>query len=121
MVKQVLPGLLLEAAHSRRCYCGQALTLHANATQLGTYAAQVAQRLGVGIETEYETNTRPNPTALQQFTGGYRANEPYDGTGADPATRLTTDLALFALDQGLELRGQLMSHTGALLLRWTMD
>src|SRR2546430_7254135 len=75
MVKQVLPGLLLEAAHSRRCYCGQALTLNANATQLGTYAAQVAQRLGVGIEIEYETNTRPNLTALQQFTGGYRRSE----------------------------------------------
>ncbi len=121
MVTQVLPGLPLEAAHGRGCYWGQALTLNANAAQLGTYAAQVAQRLGVGIEIEYATNTRPNLTALQQFTSGYRANEAYDGTGADPANRLTIDLALFDLDQGPELRGQLMSHTGVLLLRWTMD
>ena len=75
MVKQVLPGLLLEAAPGRRCYCGQALTLNANATQLGTYAAQVAQRLRVGMEIDYETNTSPNLPALQQFSSAYRAIE----------------------------------------------
>jgi hypothetical protein len=76
----------------------------------------------VGIEIDYETNTSPNLTALQQFTNGYRAIGPYDATCANPAaTRLTIDLALFDLDQGPELRGQLMSHAGALLLGWIMD
>jgi len=92
-----------------------------NPTQLGTYVAQVAQRLGVGMEIDYENNTSPNLRALQQFTSAYRPIEPYDATCANPATRLTIDLALFDLDQGPELRGQLMSHTGALLLRWTLD
>src|SRR6267143_7257506 len=36
-------------------YWDQALS--ANATQLGTYAAQLATRLGVGIEIDYENNT----------------------------------------------------------------
>jgi len=92
-----------------------------NPTQLGIYAAQVAQRLGVGMEIDHENNTSPNLTALQQFTGAYRPIEPYGATCANPATRLTIDLALFDLDQGPELRGQLMSHTGVLLLRWTVD
>ena len=67
--------------------------LSANATQLGTYAAQLAQRLGVGIEIDYENNTSPNLTALQQFINAYRAILPYDATGANPAARLTIDLA----------------------------
>ncbi len=71
------------------------------------------------MEIDYENNTSPNLRALQQFTSAYRPIEPYDATCANPATRLT-DLALFDLDQGPELRGQLMSHTGALLLRWTV-
>ena len=92
-----------------------------NPTQLGTYVAQVAQRLGVGMEIDYENNTSPNLRALQQFTSAYRPIEPYDATCANPATRLTIDLALFDLDQRPELRSQLMSHTGVLLLRWTLD
>ncbi len=108
LVKQVLPGLPLEAAGGTACFW---------ATQLGTYAAQVAQRLGVGIELDYETNTGPNLTALQLFTSAYRAIEFYDATCANPATRLTINLALFDLEQGRELRGQLMSQTGAFLLR----
>jgi len=80
------------------------------------------------MEIDYENNTSPNLTALQQFTSAYRpikpydaTCKPYDATCANPATRLTIDLALFDLDQGPELRGQLMSHTGALPLRWTLD
>ena len=39
------------------------------------HAAQVAQRLRVGMEIDYETNTSPNLPALQQFTSAYRAIE----------------------------------------------
>jgi len=67
--------------------------LNTNPTQLGTYAAQVATRLGVGIEIDYENNTNPNLTALQSFINAYRAILPYDATGANPAARLTVDLA----------------------------
>jgi hypothetical protein len=67
--------------------------LNTNPTQLGTYPAQVAQRLGVGIEIDYENNTNPNLTALQSFISAYRAILPYDATGANPAARLTIDLA----------------------------
>jgi len=67
--------------------------LNTNPTQLGTYAAQAAQRLGVGIEIDYENNTSPNLTALQSFISAYRAILPYDATGANPAARLTVDLA----------------------------
>jgi Glycosyl hydrolases family 18 len=67
--------------------------LSTNPTQLGTYAAQVAERLGVGIEIDYENNTSPNLTALQSFINAYRAILPYDATGANPAARLTVDLA----------------------------
>ena len=72
-------------------YWDQALSQ--NASQLGTYAAQLAQRLGVGIEIDYENNTNPNLSGLQAFINAYRAIEPYDATGANPAARLTIDLA----------------------------
>ena len=72
-------------------YWDQALST--NATQLGIYAAQVAQRLGVGIEIDYENNTSPNLTGLQDFITAYRSILPYDPTGANPAARLTIDLA----------------------------
>jgi hypothetical protein len=72
-------------------YWDQALA--ANGTQLGIYAAQLAQRLGVGIEIDYENNTSPNLTALQAFINAYRSILPYDATGANPAARLTIDLA----------------------------
>lgn len=72
-------------------YWDQALSQ--NASQLGTYAAQLAQRLGVGIEIDYENNTNPNMTGLQAFISAYRAILPYDATGANPAARLTIDLA----------------------------
>ena len=72
-------------------YWDQALAT--NGTQLGIYAAQVAQRLGVGIEIDYENNTSPNLAGLQIFITAYRSILPYDATGANPAARLTIDLA----------------------------
>jgi len=72
-------------------YWDQALAQ--NGAQLGTYAAQLATRLGVGIEIDYENNTSPNLTGLQAFINAYRAILPYDATGANPAARLTIDLA----------------------------
>ena len=38
-----------------------------NATQLGLNASDVAGRLGVGIEIDYEENSNPNLTGLQAF------------------------------------------------------
>lgn len=67
--------------------------LASNATQLGINAAQVAQRLGVGMEIDYENNTSPNLAGVQAFINAYRSILPYDATGANPAARLTIDLA----------------------------
>jgi hypothetical protein len=67
--------------------------LASNATQLGIYAAQLATRLGVGIEIDYENNTSPNLNGLQAFINAYRSILPYDATGNNPAVRLTIDLA----------------------------
>jgi hypothetical protein len=67
--------------------------LSTNGAQLGTNAANLAKKLGVGIEIDYENNTSPNLSALQSFITAYRAILPYDATGANPAARLTIDLA----------------------------
>src|SRR5246127_4195194 len=67
--------------------------LSSNGAQLGTNAANLAKQLGVGIEIDYENNTSPNLTGLQAFINAYRAILPYDATGANPAARLTIDLA----------------------------
>ena len=67
--------------------------LAANATQLGFNAAEAAQRLGVGIEIDYEENTTPNLAGLQSFINAYRSVLPYDVTGNNHAARLTIDLA----------------------------
>jgi len=64
-----------------------------NATLLGQRAAAVAQQLGVGMEIDYEGSDAASVAALQQFIDAYRAAHPYDATGADPAARLTVDLA----------------------------
>lgn len=64
-----------------------------DAAQFGRNAAAVAQRLGVGIEIDYEENSNPNLAALQTFIDAYRAVLPYDASGANPAARLTIDLA----------------------------
>src|SRR6266581_1234062 len=67
--------------------------LSANPTQLGLNAAAAAQSLGVGIEIDYENSSSPNLTGLQSFIDAYRSQIPYDATGANPAARLTIDLA----------------------------
>lgn len=72
-------------------YWDQALTQ--NATQLGLNAAALAKNLGVGIEIDYENSSSPNLTGLQAFINAYRSVIPYDATGANPAARLTIDLA----------------------------
>jgi hypothetical protein len=67
--------------------------LAANGAQLGLNAAALAQQLHVGIEIDYENNTSPNLAALQDFITAYRSQLPYDPTGANPAARLTIDMA----------------------------
>ena len=67
--------------------------LATNPTQLGINAAEAAQRLGVGIEIDYEENSNPNLAGLQALIDAYRARLPYDATGANHAARLTIDLA----------------------------
>ena len=64
-----------------------------NAAALGTRAAAVAKSLGVGIEIDYEENTNANLAGLQRFIDAYRTQLPYDASGANPAARLTIDLA----------------------------
>jgi hypothetical protein len=64
-----------------------------NGAQLGRNAAALAQQLGVGVEIDYEENSSPNLTGLQAFIDAYRAVLPYDATGANPAARLTIDVA----------------------------
>jgi len=72
-------------------YWDQALSQ--NATQLGLNAAAVAKSLGVGFEIDYENSSSPNISGLQAFINAYRSQLPYDATGANPAARLTIDLA----------------------------
>ncbi len=67
--------------------------LSTNATQLGINAANAAGAMGVGIEIDYENNTNPNLTALQEFITAYRSVSPSDSTGTNPAALLTIDLA----------------------------
>ncbi|MFL6547027.1 MAG: hypothetical protein ACJ8LM_17830 [Candidatus Udaeobacter sp.] len=67
--------------------------LSTNPTQLGLNAAEAAQRLGVGIEIDYEESTNPNLTGLQAFINAYRSVLPYDASGSNHAARLTIDLA----------------------------
>jgi hypothetical protein len=67
--------------------------LATNCGQLGLNAAAVAAQLGVGIEIDYEENSNPNLAGLQAFIDAYRSRLPYDATGANPAARLTIDVA----------------------------
>ena len=75
--------------------------LDTNPTQLGINAAEVAHRLGVGMEVDYEENSNPRLAAVQSFINAYRSyvypvdgkGTQYDATGANPAARLTIDLA----------------------------
>ena len=61
--------------------------------RLGRNAAALAQRLGVGLEIDYEQISSPNLTGLQAFIDAYRATLPYDAGGTNPAARLTIDVA----------------------------
>jgi hypothetical protein len=75
-----------------------------NPALLGQKAAALASRLGVGIEIDYEQSSGPDIAGLQAFIDAYRAAHPYDASGADPAARLTIDVAagdrwLIGLDQ----------------------
>ena len=67
--------------------------LATNGAQLGRNAAALAQQLGVGVEIDYEQSSSPNLTGLQAFIDAYRAVLPYDASGANPAARLTIDVA----------------------------
>lgn len=67
--------------------------LDTNPTQLGLNAAAVAASLGAGIEIDYEENSNARLAGLQKFIDAYRSVHPYDATGANPAARLTIDLA----------------------------
>ena len=67
--------------------------LAANPAQLGLNAAALAKSLGVGTEIDYEENSSPNLAGLQAFVDAYRSQLPYDAAGANPAARLTIDLA----------------------------
>ena len=75
--------------------------LATNPSQLGRNAAELAYRLGVGIEIDYEDNKSPNLAGLQAFIDAYRGyvdpataqNTLYDPTGVNEAARLTIDLA----------------------------
>ena len=61
--------------------------------QLGINAARAAQRLGVGMEIDYENDRSPNLRGLEEFITAYRSQLPYDAAGVNPAARLTIDLA----------------------------
>src|SRR5215208_4368891 len=67
--------------------------LASNPTQFGLNAAEVARRLGVGFEIDYEENMNPNLAGLQAFISAYRSVLPYDASGNNHAARLTIDLA----------------------------
>ena len=67
--------------------------LDTNPVQLGQNAAEVASRLGVGIEIDYEENKSPRLDGLEAFIDTYRLAHPYDATGGNHAARLTIDLA----------------------------
>jgi hypothetical protein len=67
--------------------------LGSDPAQLGLNAADAAQRMGVGIEIDYEQDNSPNLGGLQKFIDAYRTRLPYDSTGSNQASRLTIDLA----------------------------
>ena len=92
--------------------------LSTNPTQLGLNAAALAKSLGVGIEIDYEENTSPNLTGLQAFINAYRSQLPYDATGANPAARLTIDVAAgdrFLIDLDRQATSAWLSTTNPVL------
>ncbi len=64
--------------------------------QLGKHAAEIAIKLGVGIEINYEDPevTVARMGKLEQFVTAYREIVPYDPSGENPAARLTIDLPI---------------------------
>jgi hypothetical protein len=64
-----------------------------DAAGLGSAAAALATRLGVGVEIDYEEANSPDLVGLEAFIDAYRSVHPYDATGSDPSARLTIDLA----------------------------
>jgi hypothetical protein len=67
--------------------------LGTSGTTLGQRAAAMAAALNVGVEIDYEQNTNPKLTQLQDFINAYRAAYPYNASGSDPRARLTIDTA----------------------------
>src|SRR5262249_19102746 len=57
----------------------------AQGVPVGMNAAEVAQKLGVGIEIDYEENASPNLAGLQAFIDAYRSVLPY-GTSLTSST-----------------------------------
>jgi hypothetical protein len=89
-----------------------------NAAQLGRNAAAVAVQLGVGIEIDYEENSGADLVGLQSFISAYRALLPYDASGANPAARLTIDLAAgdrWLIDIGRKATADWLRTTGPVL------
>ena len=89
-----------------------------DAAQLGRNAAAVATQLGVGIEIDYEENSGPDLAGLQAFISAYRALLPYDASGANPAARLTIDLAAgdrWLIDIGRKATADWLRTTGPVL------
>ena len=50
--------------------------LASNPETLAQHAAPVAQKLGVGIEIDYENSSSPNIVALGEFIATYRSVQP---------------------------------------------
>jgi hypothetical protein len=78
--------------------------LSTDPVRLADNVVAVAKSLGIGIEIDYENSSSPNLTGLQSFVSEYRRLLPYDASGANPAARLTIDVAagdrwLIALDR----------------------
>lgn len=89
-----------------------------DAGQLGRNAAAVAAQLGVGIEIDYEENSGADLVGLQAFISAYRALLPYDASGANPAARLTIDLAAgdrWLIDIGRKATADWLRTTGPVL------
>jgi hypothetical protein len=95
--------------------------------QLGLNAAIVASALEVGIEIDYEENTDPDLVGLQAFVDAYRFMHPYDGTGTNPAARLTIDLAAggrylqalnrYATENWLDNKNPVLDYANAMVAR----
>jgi len=67
--------------------------LSSNAVQLAKNAAAVANKFGVGIEIDYETDSSGSLTQLDTFVKTYRSIIPYQaGNTPSPPSILTADL-----------------------------